>query len=246
MNGLKIMISFLTRIPVGKIDFSLDKFERAIKFTQIVGVIIGSLMFCVAYFIKDIPNKMAVGFVLSILYIFITGALHLDGLCDSIDGLFSGREKIRILEIMKDSRIGTFGGLSLIILILGQIIFLGEADLLTIFMFPIVGRCSLYIASKNADYCREDGMGKVFVEKGKSKSCFIYFLFTNIFLFIIAILLLDIKKIIAILISYLISYLIVNDVKKKIGGITGDILGMIVEISQLSFIIVTYILNYLN
>ncbi|MGL5068850.1 MAG: adenosylcobinamide-GDP ribazoletransferase [Sarcina sp.] len=242
MNKFKLILSLLTRIPVGKIDYSESEFEKSIKLTPLVGVIIGIILSLIALFLDKVENKLAVGFILTIVYIFITGGLHLDGLSDSFDGLFSGRDKVRMLEIMKDSRVGAFGAISLILIIIGYIIFLGDSKYIAIFIMPIVGRSSLYIASKNSTYGRSQGMGKTFVEKGGTKGFLVTFILINSLCVVISIVFNSYYIIISSLISYLLTFKIVKFVENKIDGITGDILGLIVELTQITFLVLAYIL----
>lgn len=242
MNRLKLILSFFTRIYVGNIDYSDGEFEKSIKLTPVVGVIIGFILLVIAILLRNINNNLVAGFILSVIYLFLTGGLHFDGLSDSFDGLFSGRDKDRILEIMKDSRVGAFGVLALIVSIIGYIIFLGDSSFETIAIFPIVGRCSLYIASRFGSYGRVSGMGQVFVEKGNTKGFRNTFILTNLAVIVIAVTLKRYYIIPAMLIAYFSAYRIIRFSHSKIDGITGDVLGMIVELSQLSFLIASYII----
>ncbi|MGL4656455.1 MAG: adenosylcobinamide-GDP ribazoletransferase [Sarcina sp.] len=242
INKFKLILSFFTRIPVGKIDYSEEAFKKSIKFTPIVGIFIGSILLLISKLLINIENKLIVGFILMLTYLWITGGLHLDGLSDSFDGLFSGRSKERILEIMKDSRIGAFGVLALIVTILGYAMFLGEVNVIILFIMPIIGRSSLYLASKLSKYGRLDGMGKTFIENGSTKDCRNIFIIINIICIIIGVIFKVYLIIISMIISYSLVFRIVKFVEKKIDGITGDILGMIVEITQITFLISSYIL----
>lgn len=242
INEFKLILSFFTRFPVGKINYSEDNFEKAIKFTPLVGVVIGLSLVLVNIFLRNIDNKLIIGFILMLTYIVITGGLHLDGLSDSFDGLFSGRDKERILEIMKDSRVGAFGAISLIIIVIGYSIFLGEVGIVILFSMPIIGRSSLYIASRFSKYGRVAGMGKTFMEKGNTKGSRNIVIFMNLLCICLGIFYGENLIFISIVITYFVVFRIVKFTEGKIDGITGDILGMIVELSQITFLIVSYIL----
>ena len=242
MNKLKLILSFFTRINVGKVEYTDGEFEKSIKLTPVVGIIIGLILLIASIVLCKIQNKLVVGFLITLIYLIVTGGLHFDGLSDSFDGLFSGRDKERMLEIMKDSRVGAFGVLAVVFSIIGYIIFIGDVSIATIAIFPIVGRCSLYIASKFGSYGRVSGMGQVFVEKGNTSGFRNIFILTNIAIIIVSILTKEYYLIAGTFIAYIISYRIVKFSHNKIDGITGDILGMIVELSQLSFLIASYII----
>ncbi|WP_055070422.1 adenosylcobinamide-GDP ribazoletransferase [Clostridium massiliamazoniense] len=241
MKEFRMILSFFTRIPVGNLEFKEGLFEKSFKWTTAVGLVIGLILGGVDYLLRG-KSTLITGFILMLAYIIITGALHLDGLSDSCDGLFSGRSKERVLEIMKDSRVGAFGVLSLIIIIIGYVIFLGQANLLMVITFPIVGKTALHIASKSSYYCKEAGMGKAFVENGGTKACIVVATIVNCALFLLEAYKGEYSIIIAVIITYIIAYWIIKKIEKKIDGISGDILGFIAEISQLIFLIIGVIL----
>ncbi|MPQ44153.1 adenosylcobinamide-GDP ribazoletransferase [Clostridium tarantellae] len=241
MNSLKLALSFFTRLPVGNIDFSDDNFVKAIKYTPIVGIIIGIILSSFTFFMRPLFQKEVVAFFIVVLYIFITGGLHLDGLSDTCDGIFSNRSPERILEIMKDSRVGSFGVISMILIIVGNIIFLMNSSLLVVFLFVIVGKCSVMISCKTSQYSRESGMGKTFVENaGKLPSLIIVIIITMVII-LISLFTNNINIIIALFITYILSCFMTKNISKKINGITGDVLGFLAEVSQLIFLISCYI-----
>ena len=115
---LRYAVMFYTRIPVGSqlnYDQSID--DHASRYFTAIGWLVGGL--CALVFVLSnayFPQVLAV--LLSTAFgIWLTGAFHEDGLADSCDGLGGGWDTERILEIMKDSRIGTYGfaGLSLVL-----------------------------------------------------------------------------------------------------------------------------------
>ncbi|MGL5616115.1 MAG: adenosylcobinamide-GDP ribazoletransferase [Sarcina sp.] len=240
MKEFRTALSFFTRIPVGNLKFEDGLFEKSFKWTTVVGVVIGGIIATLGYFLRY-NSPLVKGFILMFAYIIVTGALHLDGLSDSSDGLFSGRSRDRIIEIMKDSRIGAFGVISLIIIIAGYTIFLGESSIIILLIFPIVGKTSLHIASKISYYCKAAGMGKAFVEEGSRISSLIIATIINLAVFALAIFKKEYLIIIAMIITYLLVCFIIKRIEKKLDGISGDILGFIAELSQLIFLIIVNI-----
>ena len=113
-----IAVQFLTRIPVGTVDtWPSDWLARAAKYMPLVGALIGAVagaaMIAAALIFPE-PLPMVIGLATAIL---VTGVLHEDGLADTIDAFGDGKSRERCLEIMKDSRIGTYGTLALIIVL---------------------------------------------------------------------------------------------------------------------------------
>ena len=115
MEKFKCAISFLTIIPV-KANINDEKdFRDMMLYFPFVALILGILYYIITYISYHYAESSLLSSVLYVVSsIVLTGGLHYDGLADSCDGLFSGRDKDKILEIMQDSRIGTFGVLGII------------------------------------------------------------------------------------------------------------------------------------
>lgn len=113
--GLRFLgaVQFLTVFPV---PFATVPYEEAMPFFPLVGALLGLLagaalaLFTIASMPVGIAAALALG-----VYLLATGMLHEDGLADVADGVRAGRKPERMLEIMRDSRIGTYGGVALII-----------------------------------------------------------------------------------------------------------------------------------
>ena len=111
----------MTRIPI-KADIGFDEeFHKSIVYFPLVGFVIG----LISYLIGCLSVKVFDPFVTSILIVgaevIITGGLHIDGLGDTFDAIYSNRDKERMLEIMKDSRLGTNSLLAILFLVLIKI-----------------------------------------------------------------------------------------------------------------------------
>jgi adenosylcobinamide-GDP ribazoletransferase len=111
----QIALQFLTQLPVGSIrDCPPDWLARSAKYMPFVGAIVGliagaAIVLSAVFFPQPLPS--VIGLVVAVA---ITGALHEDGLADTVDAFGGGRTRERRLEIMRDSRIGTYGTLALI------------------------------------------------------------------------------------------------------------------------------------
>lgn len=111
---LLVALQFLTRLPVPSVrGFTPDMVSRSTRYYPVVGALVGgvcALTFVGAAQVWDgaLPALLAVA-----VGLLFTGAFHEDGLADTFDGLGGGADPARRLEIMKDSRIGVFGGLGL-------------------------------------------------------------------------------------------------------------------------------------
>ncbi len=164
--------------------------------------------------------------VIIVLYmVFITGALHLDGLADTADGLFSFRSREQMLEIMKDSRIGTMGAVAIVmVLITKTSCIYAVSNPLWLLIIPAYARFSMVFGVYMFKYAREEGTAKSFFGN-YSPAVFIQGLIPmglSVLLGAVSFAVLNISFIIFIL---LISKLY----RSRIGGITGDMLGAMCE-----------------
>lgn len=120
LRRIAIAATFLTRLPwVARFDQGdPDELARSVRWFPLIGALIGTAgagVMSVA--VLHWPATIAALLALAVM-IALTGAFHEDGFADAADGLFGGMTPARRLEIMKDSRIGTFGGIALILLLL--------------------------------------------------------------------------------------------------------------------------------
>lgn len=172
MRSFITALQFLTRIHLVKQeDLTAEDFGRSTRFFPLVGAVLGCLyllaaLACLA--LLGLPSYTAKA-ILVILPILLTGALHCDGFMDAVDGLFSGRSRERMLEIMKDSRAGSFG-----VVAFGSILLLDWSLLLdlpapvlliAVFVMPVIGRMAMLFAVAHFPYARPSGMGQAFLKR---------------------------------------------------------------------------------
>ena len=237
MKSFILAISFFTRIPFIKVEFDENSFAKAVKWSPIVGLIIGGILFSISYVLQDF-DKIVVNIIIVAAYITITGALHLDGLSDTCDGIFSGREKDRILEIMRDSRVGTFGVISLALWLASMLILLNFLPREVLIIFPVIGKGAPIISAYFANYVRSEGLGKIFAANSKKIEIAI-----AITISLGISLILGIVGLISSIIALVSVYVATSYFKKIIGGITGDTMGCVCELSQVCFLFAIYFLK---
>lgn len=260
MNSFLIGLQFLTRIFVVKQSVWTEKsFGESVKYFPAVGAILGIICAGVVGAINFFTSGNlplftgAVGFALMII---LTGGIHCDGLMDSADGLFSGREREKILEIMKDSRAGSFGVVSMILIAAIEVSTLAELARLSlwwlcvaIYSAPIIGRLMMVLTIGIFPYARPTGMGKAFAQFTTRRTIIFAAGETILLLlplnFIGEIFFLCAAA--ATLIALIVTWRFANFATEKIGGVTGDIYGAITTLSEM-FALITFLLigNYLR
>jgi adenosylcobinamide-GDP ribazoletransferase len=158
---------FLTIFPaVVKRMFTAQEMGRAVGWFPLVGVVLGFALYGVDYFSNLIFPPMVAAALTLFAWIIFTRFFHLDGFMDSLDGLFGGWTPERRLEIMKDSRIGAFGTIGGILVLLTKFAALSSLDASTsLSMFPSImlattlGRWASPLVIYAFPYAREDGLG---------------------------------------------------------------------------------------
>lgn len=247
MKNLILMIQFFTRIPIKiNVSSSSEDFSRGIIYFPLVGLIVGLFNYGIYYLVKSFDNGILGTIFWLISNILITGAIHLDGLADTCDGIFSARDKERMLEIMKDSRIGTNGVIAIVldcILRIGLLFSLSYTmKAPAIILGPVIAKTLVLLLMGISKYARPNsGMGGLFYSHMSLKRVIM-----GICSGVIMVLFFGQWKAIAALIPSLIIILAFRKiVVDKIDGMTGDTLGAASEVSEISFMASLYLLERL-
>jgi adenosylcobinamide-GDP ribazoletransferase len=236
-------ISFLTILPVGKsLSFGEKELARSMAFFPLVGLVIGLLLALGYYLLSFLLPKAIVLWLTIGFLVFLTRGLHFDGFADTIDGLASGGSREKILEVMRDSRIGAFGVISLILLIgakyfaLDQI--LNPPIPCSLILMAVMGRNAMVLVCYRSPYARsEGGLAKPFTENLGYREMAL----SLVSAFGIALLLMGLKGILVFLGICLFSLGYRFFFIKKLGGVTGDILGAANELAELLCLILLII-----
>lgn len=126
LRGLVLAVQFLTRLPTPQVrDFRQDDLTRSAVWHPFVGALIGALLALPLWALPDHPWLAAV--LALLLWVWVTGALHLDGLGDVADAFgASHRDPARFLEVLKDPRMGVFGVVTVAMQLLLKLVLLAE------------------------------------------------------------------------------------------------------------------------
>lgn len=230
IDGFILSLQFFTRIPINKkIDFNKENIRYSIFFLPLIGIIIGGLGGLVYYLLAP-ANTMIASFMGLVTTIIVTGGLHLDGLSDTVDGFFSNREREETLEIMKDSRIGAFGVLSIVLVILFKFILIFSLDDLPLILALSFANSRLVISwiisTKRSS--KPNGLGSMFKGSNPKKLVII-----SSIIYCIILMILDIRYLIPLFINLLMAEYIGHISYKKIDGLTGDVYGFIIELGEM-------------
>lgn len=244
------ILQFVTRIPIN-IDVGFDdEFHKTITYFPLVGFVLGILLFIIG----TVSNILFDPFITSILVtlgsVILTGGLHIDGLGDTFDAIYSYRDKEKMLEIMKDSRLGTNSLLAIVFLILLKIGFIysliNNNLMWTVIFMPVIGRLGVIRLTYKTVTPREKGMGNLFIGKATTSMFLTAILYTMALIILVAKFVFKSSMTLPILASIIVvilfNQLFKNHIYKKIDGVTGDILGCSIELGEVIYLLYIYLI----
>ena len=168
----------------------------------------------------------------------------MDGLGDTFDGLFSKKPRERMLEIMRDSHVGTYAVLAIIAVVLLDIAMLSSFSKDMIFkvllLMPAAGRIGSLMGSGVSVYARSgEGLGKSFIDYCGIREVLFGLVIYSIIFYLAA----GLSGIVFAVIPLITAFITVKLFSRKIGGATGDILGAVCEINQTVFLMTVYLIQ---
>jgi adenosylcobinamide-GDP ribazoletransferase len=243
INDIKVAFAFLTRIPIThKPDISI---QRSAMWFPLVGSVLGLSSGLVFLGLNQIIPALPAASITILFSVLVTGGFHQDGLADTFDGLVGGWTPEDRLRILKDSRHGTYGVLSIVMQSIIQVTFLASLDsrtsLIALLTAHTLGRLvPIYFMLTPAAPSNE-GIGATYARSVKSTHVAISTVLTIALLApFIGLHLLFVSIPIAIVSLFFLFY-----VRKKIGGVLGDVLGASEQIAE-SFILLYFVVIYTN
>lgn len=214
-------------------NFDEDSIGKSILYFPVVGLVIGGTTAVILYLFHLITTDT---FMLSFLAVsllgILSGGLHLDGVSDSADGLMSARSPERMLEIMRDSRIGAMGVLALLFVLGLKYVSLRampfETLLKSLIVIPLISRSSISYSFSFFPYARAKGMASLFIEYNGTVPLILALIVSVIALFFAFGFHSCLVLLTAVSVFCGFNFFVV----KKIGGITGDTTGATVELIE--------------
>ncbi|MBX9849421.1 MAG: adenosylcobinamide-GDP ribazoletransferase [Rhodocyclaceae bacterium] len=229
-------LRFFTRLPVPAwVGHSQDQLDHAARYFSIVGLVVGTLGALATWLAAwALPLSLAIllGMAATLL---VTGAFHEDGFADSCDGFGGGWDKAQVLTIMKDSRLGSYGAIGIMLLLLAKWNALMELE-----EWLLVGLLAAHASSRAAaatliyalDYVRdEDSKAKPLARRMSFAELALVWSFG----FLPCLLLPWQNALCAVLLQVLVVWAWARYSVRRIGGYTGDVLGATQQLGELAF-----------
>lgn len=239
LSALRFAFGFLTRLPVGNdsMPITAETFARAVVCFPIVGAVLGGIMWAWQALVLPFAGPQLTSVSVIAIAALLTGGLHLDGLADLFDGLGGYRgNRERMLEIMRDSRIGSHGAVALVLCLMARLSVTSELlahglswaliGATTCARFCVLPLLALF------PYARADGLGVDLQRHTGLQHVLIALVFT-------------------LAVEYALSWQLVLPtayavfaalalgfwIWKRLGGLTGDVYGAAIELAELAFLI---------
>lgn len=220
-------VAFLTRLPVPRLSADARDWTNSAAYYPIVGGILGFILWGIAWVAFFLFPPSIASILVLIGWVYVTGGLHLDGWMDVADGLGSHRDRARMLEIMKDSRVGAMGVIACVLLLFfkAAAIFELPHSAAWIVVVPLAARFALTGAMWFFPYLSARGLGSG-LRDGLSpfKLALGFFLASGVTLWLCGT-----AGVIAFCGAMLGASLLAKHLTNKLGGLTGDCYGTIVE-----------------
>lgn len=250
MKALVLAFQFLTVVPLPSVKPEDRAFGQAMMLFPAVGLALGAFLYLcnsmLNYVNPELPPQLS-AFTLLLILAIATRALHLEALSDFLDGFLGGCDRDAILRIMKDSRAGAFGVIGLVLLLLGKFLFLTQivAANKTIWLLVVtaLSRWSMVILCAGMrDPRKNGGLATAFLQSLNARHI--------IAATLLAILPLAFFPILHSIFVFGTCLIIVGTVRRvaktKIGGLTGDVIGAVCEMTELAALFTVCIVNPSN
>ncbi|MFW2373802.1 MAG: adenosylcobinamide-GDP ribazoletransferase [Gammaproteobacteria bacterium] len=243
MPAFVIALQFLTRIPIrSSVQVQGTVMGRSVLYYPLVGLLIG-LILALLFDLLAQQSLLLSAAILLAVWVLITGGLHLDGLADSADAWAGGLgDKERSLEIMKDPRSGALAIVVLILTLLlkySAIVAALEINQWQVMLIaPVLGRSAIVLLFLTTPYVRERGLGSDMARYLPHKSAWlILLLVSGLVVYVLGVPF----SVVVIVTSMVVFWLLRHMMLLRIGGMTGDTAGSMVELVEV-FVLVAMVM----
>jgi adenosylcobinamide-GDP ribazoletransferase len=244
-NSFLVAVQFMTRLPVSRgIKYSPDALAKSAVFFPAIGLLIGAGGAALYWLFSPHASRDIVVLVILVYLVTIAGGLHEDALGDAADGFGGAREKDRILAIMRDSRIGSFGSVAITLSLLARFVLLTNLGPGKFVAFLIAGQVlgrwtalplAFFLPSARDDVA---GQGNLIAKKITP----LPFAAGTLLALTIVGLALGAAAIPALLIAVLVVAISGFYYRRRIGGITGDCLGATNQLTEIAVYLIGAVL----
>lgn len=250
LRELVAAIRFLTILPVPGSAQLFDTDEEALPdliigsaYFPLVGLLLATLLWLLLLATGSLLPPLVLAALLVVVQTVLTGGLHLDGLMDSCDGLFGGSTPERKLEIMRDSRVGSFGVLGAVCVLLFRFAAFASirVHLLTLALFMVLpaARWAMILSVRLFPGARLSGLGSAFRRTVTGPRLLGAAITSLIIMFIVG----HLAGLLVWLVGTLMAVALGAIITRRLGGLTGDSYGAIEETTEIVLLLLIILLH---
>jgi adenosylcobinamide-GDP ribazoletransferase len=228
--GFWAALQFLTIFPTPlRHKVTTTTSGQSLTYFPLIGLILGAILLGLHYGLILILPASVVNALLIITLVILTGAHHLDAFIDTCDGVIAGKSKKERLAIMSDTKVGVFGIVGVILLLLLKYVSLSSAPILpALLLMPTLSRWTMASMIFIFPYAKRSGMGLAFKQGATWQRLTI----ATIIALIAAVALLQWWGLALMAALWLIAFGVANCFRARLGGLTGDNYGAINELAE--------------
>jgi adenosylcobinamide-GDP ribazoletransferase len=241
-RALACAMQFLTRLPVAtKTIFDNKDYANSLAWYPLVGLILGALVWLCGFGLAELSSASLTPTLVLVIWVLVTGALHLDGVADCADawvGGFGDRDKT--FQILKDPRSGPIAVVVLVLVLLVKLaaleVLIGSAHWSIIWLIPLLARSAIPYIFWRLDYASASGLGSALVEGLSVQRISVSLVFVAVMVVLILSAQLDIL-VLFIGVALLIYLWWRRASYQKLGGFNGDCAGALIELLELGLLL---------
>jgi len=255
-------IALLTRLPVAGFlsqDWSDKALGRSALWYPFVGLLLGILLVILVLLLPQQSAPLVVATLVVMLWVLLTGALHLDGLADCVDAMYAGHAVIKkeplseseacpkkqtLFRVLKDPNVGAMGVIALMLLLVLKVSLISMSSqlVLSILVAVVVSRSAalaFIVITPYTPYASKAGLGAVLAVYTPKKVSMVILLCVFVgLLFILPV----VDVFILLVVQLMLFYCWRNYWVKQLGGFVGDAIGALIELSEVTLLLTLYFL----
>jgi adenosylcobinamide-GDP ribazoletransferase len=236
LTEIRLAAAFLTILPVGDNSATAAELTRSLGWFPLIGFSLGAILagadYVLAYFIASAVRSTLLVLALTA----VSGAVHLDGLADTADALGAGRDRVRALEILRDSRIGSFGAAAVFFVLALKVAALASAAhsrSIALYLAPGMARWAMVAVPYRLPYLREHGAGSALLSVQGEHNLRVASIITLLALLLTG----SLRAIRGVIVAIILIWMFRVFYARWLGGITGDLIGAAGEVVEAAALI---------
>jgi len=238
IRSFAVALTFLTRTPINLREVRDADFGQSLAWFPAVGLLLGAMLAWGEHLARGHASHELVALGLVALLLGLTGGLHIDGVADVFDGLGGSRgNRERMLDIMRDSRIGAHGAAAIVIVLVAKVFAIVELQRAgtswALFVFPMAARWAVCVLVIGFPYVRNEGLGKAFNGHARVSHLVVATCTTAAIVAITGM-----RAVVPTIAALAAALGLAFWMQRRLGGLTGDVYGAAIELAELAFLIV--------